>query len=45
MLYLDDYSYAEMADMIGISENYIAVKMARIRKKLKKMITSQKSID
>lgn len=37
-LYLDDYNYAEMADIIGISENYIGVKLNRIKEKLKKLL-------
>ncbi len=35
MLYLDDYSYHEMSDVLGITPNNIAVKMNRIKKKLK----------
>ena len=37
-LYLDDYNYAEMAEIIGISENYIGVKLNRIKEKLKKLV-------
>ena len=37
-LYLDDYNYAEMADIIGITENYIGVKLNRIKEKLKKLL-------
>ncbi len=37
-LYLDDYSYAEMADIIGISENYIGVKLNRIKERLKNLL-------
>lgn len=33
-LYLDDYSYEEMADIMGISINYVGVKLSRIREKL-----------
>ena len=33
-LYLDDYSYEEIADMIGISANYVGVKLNRIKQKL-----------
>lgn len=34
VLYLDDLSYKEIAAITGLSENHIAVKMKRIRKKL-----------
>lgn len=33
-LYLDDYSYHEMADILGITVNYVGVKLKRIREKL-----------
>lgn len=33
-LYLDEKSYREMADIMGISENYVGVKLHRIKKKL-----------
>ncbi len=35
MLYLEDYSYAEISETIGITANNIAVKMNRIKIKLK----------
>jgi RNA polymerase sigma factor (sigma-70 family) len=35
MLYMDDYSYNEIADVMGITANHVAVKMARIKSKLK----------
>ena len=35
MLYLDDYSYNEIGDMMGITANNVAVKMNRIKTKLK----------
>jgi RNA polymerase sigma-70 factor (ECF subfamily) len=31
---LDGLSYQEMAEVLGISENYIGVKLTRIRKQL-----------
>lgn len=34
-LYLEDYSYAEIASVTGISENYVGVKLNRIKEKLK----------
>jgi len=39
VLYLDDLSYKEIACITGLSENHIAVKMKRIRKKLFECIT------
>jgi len=39
VLYLDDLSYKEIAAVTGLSENHIAVKMKRIRKKLFECIT------
>ena len=35
MLYLEDYSYQEIGDMVGITANNVAVKMNRIKTKLK----------
>jgi RNA polymerase sigma factor (sigma-70 family) len=37
-LHLEDLSTAEMADIVGISEANVRVKLHRIRKKLKEMI-------
>ncbi|MBN9298358.1 MAG: RNA polymerase sigma factor [Filimonas sp.] len=34
-LYLDDYSYQEIGDMLGITANNVAVKMNRVKLKLK----------
>jgi RNA polymerase sigma-70 factor, ECF subfamily len=34
MMYLDDTSYAVIADVLGISENYVGVKLHRIKKQL-----------
>ncbi len=34
-LYLEDYPYKEIAEMIGITENYVGVKVSRIKEKLK----------
>lgn len=39
MLYLDEKSYSEMAQILDISENYIGVKLTRIRNKLKELLT------
>ena len=38
-LFLEDYSYSEIADITGISENYVGVKLNRIKNKLKTILT------
>jgi len=35
MLYLEDYNYTEIGDMLGITPNNVAVKMNRLKAKLK----------
>lgn len=40
MLYLDDKSYEEMEEVLGISQNTLRVKMNRIKGKLKKQVTA-----
>ncbi|MEM7801804.1 MAG: sigma-70 family RNA polymerase sigma factor [Chloroflexota bacterium] len=35
LLYLEDRSYREIAEVMGISENYVGVQLSRIRNKLK----------
>ena len=37
MLYIEDYNYQEIGDMMGISPNNVAVKMIRIKTKLKEV--------
>ena len=37
MLYLDDKSYQEMEEVLGINENSLRVKMNRIKEKLRKL--------
>ena len=37
-LYLDELSYQEMAEIMGLTENHIGVKLNRIKEKLKKLI-------
>jgi RNA polymerase sigma-70 factor (ECF subfamily) len=37
-LFLEDFSYREMADIIGITESNVAVRLNRIKVKLKKML-------
>ncbi|TPG34828.1 RNA polymerase sigma factor [Flavobacterium pectinovorum] len=39
-LYLDDFSYFEIAEIIGISENHIGVRLNRIKKKLKVILNT-----
>jgi RNA polymerase sigma factor (sigma-70 family) len=38
LLYLEDKSYEEIAEIIGITQNYVRVKMNRIKGKLKKLM-------
>ena len=37
-LYLEDYAYREIAGIMGISENYVGVRLNRIKNKLKNLI-------
>ncbi len=39
-LYLEELSYAEIAEVIGISENNVGVRLNRIKKKLKEILNS-----
>lgn len=41
ILYLDELAYKEIASIMGLTENHIAVKMKRIRKKLFDCITQK----
>lgn len=38
-LYLEDLSYQEIAEVTGISENYIGVKLNRIKTRIQKLLT------
>jgi len=38
MLYLEDYNYNEMGDMMGITANNVAVKMNRIKTRLRETV-------
>ena len=38
MLWLEEKSYTEIADIVGISEKYVSVKLVRSKKKLAKLI-------
>jgi RNA polymerase sigma-70 factor (ECF subfamily) len=39
LLYLDDFSYREIADVLGISTNNVGVKLNRLRKRLDEAFT------
>lgn len=38
-LYLDDLSYQQIAEITGINENYVGVRLNRIKNKLQKLLT------
>jgi RNA polymerase sigma-70 factor (ECF subfamily) len=38
ILYLEEKKYEEIAEITGITQNYVRVKMNRIKKKLKKIM-------
>ena len=38
MMYLEEIGNEEIAEIMGISQNYVRVKMTRIREKLKKLV-------
>ena len=39
LLYLEDRSYEEMADILGITQNNVRVKMHRVQEKLRQLLT------
>ena len=39
LLYLEQFSYREISDVIGISESNVSVRLVRIKKKLKELLT------
>jgi RNA polymerase sigma-70 factor (ECF subfamily) len=41
LLFLEDKSYEEISDITGISQNYVRVKMNRIKKKLEYFVKSR----
>jgi RNA polymerase sigma-70 factor (ECF subfamily) len=41
LLFLEDKSYEDIADITGITQNYVRVKMNRIKKKLRLLMTSE----
>ena len=38
LLYLDELSYREMAEVLGISENHVGVKLTRAKKALSELM-------
>lgn len=40
VLYLDDMPYKEIAEVLGITENHVSVKVLRVKEKLKKILKS-----
>lgn len=41
LLFLEDKKYEEIADITGITQNYVRVKMNRIKKKLKLLMNTE----
>lgn len=41
LLYLENKKYEEIAEITGITQNYVRVKMNRIKKKLKKLMETE----
>jgi len=41
MLYLEDKSYDEMEEILGINQNNLRVKMNRVKEKIRKLIKSE----
>lgn len=41
LLYLENKKYEEIAEITGITQNYVRVKMNRIKKKLKKLMVTE----
>lgn len=44
-MYLEDFSYSEIAFVTDISENYVGMKLHRIKKKLSKIIETKMELD
>ena len=42
LLYLDEVSYEDISDILGITEVNVRVRMNRVRKKLKKLVSDEK---
>ena len=43
MLYLEEKSYKEIGEIMGISEKYMGVKLVRLKEKLKKLMSKRSS--
>lgn len=43
LLFLEEHAYKEIGEIVGISENYVAVKMNRIRKKLRTLMEEEET--
>jgi RNA polymerase sigma-70 factor (ECF subfamily) len=43
LLYLDDFSYQEMADVLGISESHVGVKLNRAKKTLAELMKENRN--
>lgn len=41
LMYLEEKSYAEMSEVLGISESYVGVKLHRVRKELSEMLAEE----
>ena len=41
LLYLDDHSYREIADILGITETNVATKLSRLKERLRQTLTKQ----
>lgn len=41
LLYLENKKYEEIAEITGITQNYVRVKMNRVKKKLKKLMVTE----
>jgi RNA polymerase sigma-70 factor (ECF subfamily) len=41
LLYLDDFTYREMAEVFGISENHVGVKLSRARRALGQLLSEE----
>jgi RNA polymerase sigma-70 factor (ECF subfamily) len=40
MLYLEEYSYSDIADVLGISETNVATKLSRLKQQLRRDVTA-----
>jgi RNA polymerase sigma-70 factor (ECF subfamily) len=43
LLYLENKKYEEIAEITGITQNYVRVKMNRVKKKLKKLMATEEN--